>query len=142
VKTTIMCASSSDDKPQNQILYLGHLFCGKTHDYTMLKSEFDVKRDWFSDHHIRIDLGYLGFDKNYPCGGLSLPVKSSKKRPLSEEDKSNNRLLAGQRIVVEHVIGGMKRYRVLSNRVRSRQWAGYDTKLEVCAGLWNFYVTN
>ena len=136
-----MCASSKD-KPQKEILYLGHLFCGKVHDFTMLKSEFDIRKDWFSDHHIRIDLGYLGFDKNYPYRDFSLPVKSSKKRPLSKEEKASNRVLASQRVVVEHVIGGMKRYRVLSNRVRSRQWSGYDTRVEVCAGLWNFYITN
>lgn len=136
-----MCGSLGANS-RKRILYLGHLFCGKVHDYTMLKSEFDPGLDWFSDHHVRIDLGYLGFDKAYPCGDFSLPVKSSKKKPLTDEDRVKNRLLAGQRIVVEHVIGGMKRYRVLANRVRSRKWAGFDTKVEVGAGLWNFYVTS
>lgn len=141
MKTTIMCGLSKDNLTR-QIAYLGHLFCGKVHDYTMLKSEFEHGLDWFSDHHIRLDLGYLGFDKTYSCGAFSLPIKSSKKKPLSDEDRAKNRLLAGQRIVVEHVIGGMKRYRVLTNRVRSRKWTGFDTKVEVGAGLWNFYVTN
>jgi len=136
-----MCGSSDSDKAK-KALYLGNIFCGKTHDYTMLKSEFDTGLGWFTDHHVRIDLGYLGFDKEFASGDLSLPIKSSKTKPLSDEAKSSNRSLASQRIVVEHVIGGMKRYRVLSNRIRSRNWSGYDVKLEVCAGLWNFYITN
>ena len=43
----------------------------------MLKSEFAQDLDWFSDHHIRLNLGYLGFDKMYSCGDFSLPTKSS-----------------------------------------------------------------
>jgi len=138
---TVMCGLSGTNSLK-QISYLGHLFCGKVHDYTMLKSEFNQDLDWFSDHHIRLDLGYLGFDKTYSCSDFSLPIKSSKNKPLSDADRSSNRLLAGQRIVVEHVIGGMKRYRVLTNRVRSRNWSGFDKKVEVGAGLWNFYITN
>lgn len=136
-----MCGLSGDNQPK-KILYLGNFFCGKTHDYTMLKSEFVPGLAWFTDHHVRIDLGYSGFDKSFVSSALSLPIKSSKKKPLSDEAKSSNRTLASQRIVVEHVIGGLKRYRVISNRVRCRNWSGYDTKVEVCAGLWNFYVTN
>ena len=131
-----------ENKSTKQVLYLGRLFCGKEQDFAILKAEFDPKRDWFSHHHVRIDLGYLGFDKQYSCGDFSLPIKSSKNKPLSEEAKSSNQILASQRIVIEHVIGGMKRYRVLVNRVRSRSWFGYDTRMEVCAGLWNFYLTN
>lgn len=141
MKATVMCGSSTAN-PQKRLLYLGQLFCGKTHDYTMLKSEFDPKNDWFTNHHVRLDLGYLGFNKTYSCDGFSLPIKSSKTHPLGDEAKGSNRVLAGQCIVIEHVIGGMKRYRVLSNRVRSRDWSGYDTRVEVCAGLWNFYVTH
>ena len=138
---TVMCGLSGDNSPK-QIAYLGHLFCGKVHDYTMLKSEFSPDLNWFSDHRIRLDLGYLGFDKTYSYGDISLPIKSSKTKPLGEADRSHNRSLAGKRIVVEHVIGGLKRYRVLTNRVRSRNWSGFDTKVEVSAGLWNFYATN
>jgi hypothetical protein len=43
---------------------------------------------------------------------------------------------------VEHSIGGMKRYRILSDRLRNHLIDFYDDVLEVCAGLWNFYLAN
>ena len=121
---------------------MGRLHSGNTHDYTMLKKEFTPTLDWFSTCSVRMDLGYLGFNKDYVCESYYLPVKSSKTKPLRDEDKQVNRLMARQRIGVEHVIGGTKRYRVLSNRVRSRNFSDYDRKVEVCAGLWNLYVTH
>ncbi|NJL12634.1 MAG: hypothetical protein HC913_06320 [Microscillaceae bacterium] len=34
----------------------------------------------------------------------------------------------------------MKRYRILSDRLRMHDEGLYNTILEVCAGLWNFNV--
>jgi hypothetical protein len=39
---------------------------------------------------------------------------------------------------VEHSIGGMKRYRILSERLRMHDYEEYDLIIGVCAGLWNF----
>jgi hypothetical protein len=50
--------------------------------------------------------------------------------------------MASVRIKVDHSIGGMKRYRILSDRLRNHLIDLYDDILGVCAGLWNFYLAN
>ena len=50
--------------------------------------------------------------------------------------------MASERINVEHSIGGIKRYRILSDRLRIHLIDLYDDILSVCAGLWNFYLAN
>ena len=115
-------------------------FVGKSHDYAMLKKEFPPEQRWFADMEVRLDLAFLGFDKLYECHKLHIPHKKPKGGELSEEQKAENKVAAGERIVVEHSIGGMKRYRILSERLRVHDFELYDDVLEVCAGLWNFYL--
>ena len=51
-------------------------------------------------------------------------------------------MMASESSTVEHVIEGMKRYRILSDRLRVQDVRLYNTVLGVCAGLWNFYLTH
>ena len=46
------------------ILFLGHTFTGKNHDYGMLKKEFLPEEDWFTDFQVWVDLGYMGIAKD------------------------------------------------------------------------------
>ena len=108
----------------------------------MFKEEFPPAQDWFKDFQVRVDLGFLGIEKDYACKELLLPNKKKKKQELSTEQKNENKLLAGERIYVEHAIGGMKRYRILSDRLRVQDVNLYNVILGVCAGLWNFYLTH
>ena len=55
--------------------------------------------------------------------------------------RAENQGLASQRIVVEHAHAGLKRYRILSDRLRMHNWGLYDVILGVCAGLWNFHLS-
>jgi hypothetical protein len=87
-----------------------------------------------------LDLGYQGFNKEYNCKKLSIPHKKTKKSELSDEQKEENKAISSERIRVEHCIGGIKRYRILSERLRIHDFDIYDTILTVCAGLWNFYL--
>jgi len=127
---------------QRKVLYLSHCWVGKTHDYRMFKEEFPPEQDWFKNFQVRVDLGFLGFEKDYVCKELLLPNKKQKKQELSSEQKQENKLLASERIAVEHAIGGMKRYRILSDRLRVQDVKLYNVVLGVCAGLWNFYLTH
>jgi len=125
-----------------KILYLSSYWCGKTQDYGLLKKELPPSLDWFKNKRVRVDLGYMGFDKDYVCKQVYLPLKSYKKRPLTTSQKESNQELASQRIGIEHSIGGFKRYRLLSDRLRAHDMKTYDSACEVCAGLWNYYITN
>ena len=115
---------------------------GSTHDLTMLKEELPPEVAWFKEKCVRLDLGYLGFDKVYDCLQVVLPEKRKKGQKLSDEAKAENKKKSQERIFVEHSIGGLKRYRILSDRLRTKKNELYNDFLEVCAGLWNFYLLN
>jgi putative cell wall-binding protein len=83
-------------------------------------------------------LGYQGFGKEYICGCLKIPHKKKRNSVLSEEQKNENKNISSTRVRVEHSIGGMKRYRILSERLRMHDYEEYDLIVGVCAGLWNF----
>lgn len=123
-----------------QILYLSKCWVGKIHDFKLLKEEFPPNQKWFRKFKVRVDLGYLGIGKEYECKELLIPHKKPKQMELSEKQKQENRDLASARISVEHSIGGLKRYRILSDRLRCKDFKFYNDALEVCAGLWNFYL--
>jgi hypothetical protein len=107
----------------------------------MFKAEFPPEQDWFSDLSVRLDLGFFGFEKDYKCKQVYLPNKKPKKQELTPEQKTENTLLARERIVVEHSIAGLKRYRILSDRLRMHDLDLYNQVLGVCAGLWNFRLS-
>lgn len=106
----------------------------------MFKEEFPPGQPWFKHFRVRVDLGFLGIERDYVCKELLLPNKKKKQQELSKEQKDENKLRARERIYVEHAIGGMKRYRVLSERLRVHDVELYNVILGVCAGLWNFYL--
>lgn len=125
-----------------KILYNSDCWVGKTHDYRMLTEEFPPTEGWFKNFCIRVDLAFLGLMEDYDCKKLLLPFKKKKNQELSEEQKKENQALAKERVVVEHAIGGMKRYRMLSGRLRMHDIELYNRMLGVCAGLWNFYISH
>lgn len=126
---------------QRRILYLSHCWVGKTHDYRVFKEEFPPEQAWFADFCVRVDLGFLGFAEDYVCKELWIPHKKPQKQELTQTQKEENKLRASERIVVEHAIAGMKRYRILADRLRMQDLKLYDDILGVCAGLWNFYLS-
>ena len=115
---------------------------GKAHDYAQLKYEFPPDQSWFSDLVVSLDLGYQGFSKDYDCQLVNQPQKKPRQAELSLEAKAANQQVSSGRIWVEHAIGGLKRYRYLSDRLRTHKVKLYESALLVCAGLWNFYLVN
>ncbi len=128
-------------------MFLGQTFPGKTHDYTMLKTEFPSEKAWFADTEVLLDLGYQGIQTDYQGLSIRIPHKKprkSKKKPdphLSPEQKQDNRALAKLRVFIEHAIGGMKRFRILTTPYRNHRDNFEDDVLVVSAGLWNLWLT-
>jgi hypothetical protein len=101
--------------------------------------------DWFKQKIMRLDLGFQGFGELYQCRKLYLPykrkrVKKGASNELSEQQKAHNKVLAAERVTVEHSIGGMKRYRILSHRLTLKSATLIHCIVGVCAGLWNFVL--
>ncbi len=137
-----MIASSS-----RFILFLGKtVWGGKYHDFSLLKEEFK-KGAVFKEHQVWVDLACVGFAKYYKTKKLHLPYKKprkSKTNPdprLTDFQKQANKQKSQVRIVVEHAIAGMKRYKILCEKFRNKSEQFADAVIEVCAGLWNYKLS-
>lgn len=113
----------------------------------MLQKEFDPALAWFGDLTVRVDLGFQGFADLYVCRHLHIPIKRRRTKKgisneLTLEQKCHNKQGSKERIVVEHAIGGMKRYRILEHRNRIKSNQTIDQVIGVCAALWNFSLDN
>lgn len=82
------------------------------------------------------DTGFQGFI--LPGVVILQPKKKPRSKELSPEDKALNRLISQLRIRVEHVIGGVKRYRIVKDKIRARKNNFRDMVMETCCGLHNF----
>ncbi|WP_162505268.1 transposase family protein [Candidatus Arsenophonus triatominarum] len=69
-----------------------------------------------------------------------MPKKGTRKRPLSPEQKQENKIISGIRITVEHAIAGIKRLGCMTQILRNRRPFIDDTFLLLSAGLWNFHL--
>lgn len=141
VKNTIV----SDSK--RRILFLGRTKPGSQHDYKMFKKEFSKTVDWFSKVNVCVDLGYQGIKKDYSSAqNIKIPHKKprkSKKNPkpsLTRKQKAENQQIASKRVVVEHAIGGMKAFHILTNKFRNRSKNLVDEVIFQVAGLWNLKI--
>ena len=112
------------------------------HDFTLLKQDFPPDKQWFNGLTVRLDSGFQGFGKTYAYEKLFLPTKKPRGGKLTKNNQFRNTQQARKRVVVEHSIGGLKRYRILSDRLRMHNLEQFDVALEVCAGLWNFCLTH
>ena len=115
---------------------------GSMHDFTLLKKQLPPDKAWFEGLTVRLDSGFQGFGNLYACAKLFLPTKKPKGGNLTKNHKFRNTQQARKRVVVERSIGGLKRYRILSDRLRMHNLEQFDRALEVCAGLWNFCLTH
>lgn len=128
------------------VLFVGNTVLGAKHDYKMLKEEFPCSQSWFVKTSVWIDLGYIGFAKDYECEGLKIPFKKpykTKNNPnpqLTQEQKEYNRKVSKTRVIVENAIGGIKRYNILVQKFRNKSEQLRDKAIFIAAGLWNFSI--
>ena len=81
------------------------------------------------------DAGYLGIHKLHASS--QIPAKKSKLHSLTADQKAANRELASQRIFVEHIIGRLKVFRILSERYRNRR-KRFGLRFNLIAAIYNF----
>jgi hypothetical protein len=105
---------------------------GKMHDFRLFKKS---KMVFKPETMVVTDSGFQGI-KEFHFNSI-LPKKRSKKNPLSKEDKKENRLIASQRVSNEHIIGRIKRFRILAERYRNRR-KRFALRFSLIAGICNF----
>lgn len=84
------------------------------------------------------DTGFQGIQRLHTQ--TIMPEKATKNRPLTPEQKQNNRIISSIRVVSEHTIAGYKRFKAASDTYRNRLPQMDDLLTLVAAGLWNFHL--
>jgi hypothetical protein len=109
---------------------------GRTHDFKLYKQS----KTRVSPKTLGItDTGFVGIGKLHK--NYLIPFKKTKKRPLSKQDKYYNRVISKLRALNEHIIGRIKRFRILSERYRNRR-RRFGLRFNLIAGICNFeYVS-
>ena len=87
------------------------------------------------------DLGYLGVEKDYPDQRSSLPNKKKRNHELSQSEINFNQNHAKKRIVIEHTICRIKKYRIMSDVFRNRL-RKYNRISDIVSGLVNQRIIN
>jgi hypothetical protein len=104
---------------------------GRTHDFKMLK---DSKIHISETIKILADLGFLGINKIHE--NSEIPHKSSKNKKITKEQKQQNKVLARQRIVIEHVNRLMKIFLILKYPYRNKQ-KRFGLRVNLLAAIYN-----
>lgn len=86
---------------------------------------------------VRVDKGYEGLEEEYREVKVQKPKKARRGHPLTVLEKILNRAMSALRIEVEHVIGHLKKFRLLAGIYRGRE-ERYDESALVIAGLHNY----
>jgi hypothetical protein len=105
---------------------------GKRHDFRLFK-ESKVRVN--PQTMLETDTGYQGIAKIH--ANSVLPKKRSKKNPLSKEDKRRNREISSGRVINEHVIGFIKRFKIVADRYRNRR-KRFGLRFNLICGICNF----
>jgi len=80
------------------------------------------------------DTGYQGIQNIHH--NAALPKKKTKKNPLTKEDKQKNRTLFSERVLNEHVIAGLKRFKIIADRYRNRR-KRFGLRFNLIAGIYH-----
>lgn len=112
---------------------------GKTHDFRLYQeSNLLLSKETL----IKGDSGYQGIQERHQ--NSTTPYKRKRHTSLSkaekqrsrEAEKQHNHSLSSKRIFVEHVIGRLKRFKVISERYRNRR-KRFGLRFNLIAGVYN-----
>jgi hypothetical protein len=108
---------------------------GRKHDYDIYNSNHLVTPKEVVNVY---DLGYLGVEKDFPEQLSALPYRKKRnQQDLSQEEKEYNKIHSRKRIVIEHTICKLKKYRIMSDTFRNRL-RKYNRISDIVTGLVNY----
>jgi hypothetical protein len=118
---------------------------GSRHDYALFKWR---RPRLPGEVCLGLDLGYDGVQKDYPRLNVLVPFKRRspgrgkrgvKAKELTGEQKAFNRRLSAERVVVEHTISRLKKFRIMAHEFRNRL-RHYDAVTDIVCGLVNLRI--
>ena len=111
---------------------------GKRHDYDIYKKNHPL----IPKQVVNVfDLGYLGVEKDFPEQLSALPYKRKRNCERSAEEKEYNKRHSKKRIVIEHTICRLKKYRILAYLFRNKLRKN-NKVLDIVSGLVNYRIIN
>lgn len=120
------------DRTRQQIVCVA-IGTGKVHDFALFKG---TPLALAPTVELLADTGYLGSHKIHRKS--QIPHKSSQLKPLTPDQKQENKALASQRIVVEHSIRTLKRFRLLSSTYRNKR-KRFGLRVNLIAAIVNLH---
>lgn len=105
---------------------------GHCHDFNLFKKS---KIHFHPETNSLQDSGYQGIKDYHP--NSYIPRKKPKNGKLSRIEKDYNRVLAQERIVVEHVNRSLKIFKILSSRYRNRR-RRYGLRCNLLSAIYNY----
>ena len=121
------------DIEERLVRYLSWTYAGRIHD----KRICDEEDYTFPPGCVLFkDTGFQGFEPEQVC--TYQPKKKPRHQELSAEEKAENTRISSIRILVEHVISGVKRCRIVHDVFRNTTAHFDDRVMEIACGLHNF----
>jgi hypothetical protein len=111
---------------------------GRKHDFDIYKNNHPVIPKQVVNV---IDLGYLGVETDFPEQLSALPCKRKRNQILSQEEIDYNMIHSKKRIVIEHTISRLKKYRIMSDVFRNKL-RKHNKVSDIVAGLVNYRIMN
>lgn len=113
-----------------RILNVSNSYKGSMHDFAIRKTErlLPIASKKYGDS------GYQGLQNIQT--NVNIPIKKSKKKPLSKEDRLYNKGLSFIRIKVEHVFREIKIFKIMSDTYRNFQQK-HNMRFNIIAGIVN-----
>jgi len=109
-----------------------NVFNGKAHDGTIFKKTLRLDPTILA----LLDSGYRGVQKVHANVLYPLRHKEDIAKMPEEERKTYNKIIASLRMKIEHIIGCIKRYKILSEKYRNRR-KRFGLRLNLIAGFYN-----
>jgi hypothetical protein len=104
---------------------------GTRHDFALFKDSVTAIH---SSITILADSGYTGLVRLHT--NTQLIIKGRRNHPLTKREKARNKTRSKKRMPVEHVIGTLKVFRILSERYRNRR-KRFGLRFNLIAGIYN-----
>jgi len=124
---------------KKRVNFLSPTVHGRENDFTILKKEAspDCMPKRVRKH---LDLGFKGFDKQFPGHNISMPKRKPRTRDLTRFAKEQNKKKASVRVLAEHALAGVKRLKIVSDVFRNRKKNFDDQVMLISCGLWNYHL--
>jgi DDE superfamily endonuclease len=121
------------DIEERLVRYLSETYPGRMHD----KRICDIEELVFPPEiNLFQDSGFQGYEP--PGVTIYQPLKKPKGQELTVEAKAENQIISSIRTLVEHIISGVKRCRIVQDIFRNTKAFFADQVMEIACGLHNF----